>query len=756
MKFLFSLFISVLSISISYAQEVEQGTMEFGIIDYNLEEGGMIDSTMLVGYMAQFKSSIPNKIYFNKDVVTLIHIAADEQTIDKRIVFDTKNRYTYIFDESTKQYIKDSITVEKEAKIETDIISRHPLNRKIFGFKVDSITYMEPSLPDTVRSIVAPGVTFDNIPSLGMFIINDDFIIQSQLKVYNLTLTFGLKSFSRDKIDNEEVFSTSLDGYKDGRLLVEAMLNMFEDEEPDNDPVYKGQGINLDKVTDLLAKNIIDTTSSYKRDMHKEWVELNVSFDNHAILTLLKEDGNSDKLSTNQQIIETIEAHQLMSAKNIQLLKSISSVDRQMFWKYIFFIQLKADFNDKDVRKIIVDNHIKLGIDNDDNKEARNNFLDGKIDYSQYITTISELLHPLPVKGTTSMSEVESIVNNFISKALEGVTDYAIDKGADAFKIKTAQHEYPIFYKDIRTINWEIEYNDEKGYTYNDTVFLNESFYNTLLTTVKQIDADFDSPYAYGIYNFDELIIDEYDALKIQKSHPELKIFDIKLCLNRFITEEYDVFGENPISFPHNNKSQDQQFSIRGFKIGDVDGNTPYVTTVKKVEFIAFLQENASLFDLKPDQITTIENSIKHQLLESTADLMNKIPNLGITLSVFSDAYHMNKYYEPTITENTNKLKDLFPRLARLSRGEFEATNFTFSKDPKRTLSFDYNNERYTIDASATNMLKKMVELSNENSANDNNFYKVYLGMGDTKYLYMTETQKNSLSKLLDISFDKM
>ena len=758
MKLFYIFLLSIICFNFSSAQEIETGTMELGIISYTLEEGGMVDSTMMEAYLTQMRAMLPSKVYFKKDKIATLYHDESGKVLKKRDVYDVNERISYSFFDSHNKYMIDTIQIAEEdvKKDEIEIISRHPLNKKIFGFKVDSILYRSEGMPDITKAIVAPGITFDNVPSMSMFVINDDFTIRTEISVYNISINFGIISFSRDKIQDEEVFSTSLDGYTDGRPLLEAMLDLYADEEPDNDPPYEGEGINLDKVSNLLAENLIDTSSSYDREMHKEWFDKNINFDKYAILKLLKEEGNSDKISSNLDLINVIEIHQLMSKENIGFLESVVDEDDDLFWNYIYLVQIKEDFSKKETRQNIVQNHVKLGFDNGLIEDSQSKFLEGKIDYSQYVSNVSDLLFPLKTGETKSMKEVEKIIRDFVAIPLDKMTEFSIEKSSDSFIIKTSKFNYPIFYKDIRSINWDVEFDEQKGYTYYDTILLNEGFYNSLLTTVKQIDADYQSPYAFGIYNFDEMIIDSYEASEIQIKHPELKIFDVQLCLNMFLVDEYDVFTDNPISFAHNNKSEDQQFTIRGFKIGDIDGNTPYVTTEKKIEFITFLEKNASVFELTPDKIMGINNSIKNRLIATTADLMDYIPNLGVTLSVFSDPYLMDKNYEPTITEKTNKLKNIFPSLNRLTRGEFEATNFSFEKEPKPTLSFDYNNQRYTTDASTSKMLDKMIELTKDNPINDNYFFKIYKGMGDTKYLYITEKVKDSLSKLLEIRLEKM
>ena len=296
---------------------------------------------------------------------------------------------------------------------------------------------------------------------------------------------------------------------------------------------------------------------------------------------------------------------------------------------------------------------------------------------------------------------------------------------------------------------------DTDNYFYKDTIILNLDFYNKLLKTIKQIDADYNLPYAFAMYDFDvafKLGIEDYDYKYILKKLPDIKRNNLEFVLNRFLTEEYDIFLDVPISYKFHSAKIDKQIRLRSLKIGDVDGNTEYVTSLIKQKFIKYLHDNSLIYKVNANRIKEIEKEIQNKLISGNYSLLDYIPNFGYTYSFFSDPFLMDTKYVPYIDSSRNDFKNVFPDLNNLVNGEFDATEFKFDADNHK-ISFEYQNISYSISASKMNMLQTIAKILKANN-NEAKIYKLYIGFGDTKYYYLTNNQKSDIEKLINYNLD--
>lgn len=753
----------VLSIASSKAsaQKIEEGEFRFGVIESRIIDESLIDSSTLQMYTRAIKENFPAKILFKDGFLVLLEKESLGEAISARNVIDVRQSIHYRFLEKLDAYVIDTLdqagmmNIQRKAE-QIEILEVRPMDEKIWGLNTYQVRCRDVDSQSEMEYICTEDLLLPETSFLNMFTVRpDQLILQGAVEVPGAILTIGVTEFI-PTISDPELFSTSLAGYSDGQPMVDEFLNMSEnwDEEEEEAP-FQGQRTNLDLLGRLIQDQQLDTTSYLVRYEYEDLLENNASMDTPTLLHTIKSDGRGDITESIQALMDVLSKYEVLPGDWLfgieAILRSHPEWGADISWNVLRVAHLQSYLNQEAVRRNIVDNHFAMQLGDPEREETVRQYLSGEIDLTGFILGITDLVQPLRYGTIYDRSELPAVAQSFFNLAVGDLVDeIKITEQRDTLLISTEKYQYLLPLDRLLPYDYTDEGN---AFIFADSVQLTAEFYNVLLEKAKQIDADYQSPYAFSIYEFKDmfrLLIDPDDYDRVVRLFPELDCFKVGFGLNRFLVEEYDVFNNIPVSFPFHPSSTDQQLEIRGYKIGDVDGNTHYVTTDEKRRFIAYLSDHRAFYGVSDTGFRDIAARIEIDLIPENFNLLSYVPDFGITYDKLSDPYVMRPDYVPNINSERNNFADVFPVFDRLVNGAFKATDFSYDKEAE-TISFKYRKQSYTIPAGNEPMLEKMASLLKETG--EKRIYYIYEGLGETKYFYLTPAEKKELEVILNTRF---
>jgi len=756
--------VELISVNI-YSQAIEKGEIQYGIIDYTINDGE--DSTAVKQLVEIMSTQMSQKILFDKNHFVSIKNVDGDTTKIIRTVFDIQNNLMYSFNEELKMYtidtiksIYDDIDIQKLQE-QIEIVKEENLPEKLYGLTVKKVEIKNKISNTKLDLIVAPNVKMPKVSGgfdMGLGI--EGLVMLTSMEIENSKINFGVTSFST-VISNDQYFSLSIEGYENGKEYIDIFKDIFSDGE--GKEKFYGRGENLDLLKSIVEKKLIDSTCYFMKYELKDLIKDNASIDKLSILKELKKHGTNTINKSLESIISAIKENDLLSEEYLKELKIVLTTKPEIsikyFWDIVLASALKEHLSKDKTRKVILENHIKLGLIDSTESSSKTYYLEAKMNLSNLLASECDLLFPVIRGQSYSKDQTFFVTKAFFNTAIgDLMEDMKVFERNDTFVIETNLYNYFIPYNDLREYAYNSEYDADKGYSYADSIELNIDFYNKLLKTVKQIDADYDFPYAFAIYDFNEMFnvslgVDEYNYQYIVSEFPKLKIESIDFAINRFLTEDYDIFETIPISFPFSPNSSDIQVRISSYKVGDIDGNAEYVTSKTKKEFIDLLLKSKSDFIIDDAKIDEIKKKIQNELILGNYSLFDYIPNFVYTYSFFSDSYLVSVSYNPYIDSLKNSFKEVFIDLYRFTDEYFNAVNLSFN-NKTRELKFDYKSKNYTIPkANKMKVLETMAKiLNNENKAKK--VYSLDVGLGVTKYYYITDKQRVSMENLIGESYN--
>lgn len=746
----------------AFCQTQDSYKFTMGVLHTKTSPESGIDSATMDYVVRTFKEMIGDEIYFTGHKLVFIDRDSESGDVIKRNLADLDSGALYVIDEKSKSYTKDMVDEKKEETQEgRKEIARYPLPRKVFGFQVDSILIKNAGVPDTSSILVTSDFDAAPLRFLETFVWGEnELIIRTNMRFMGAEVSYGLTSFEQiDKID-EGLLSVELVDYSDETWKKDIFANILEeDSKQTTDEPYQGKGVNLDIIRQWEADSLFNPNVRYYFEKRQEWYDDNISLDRYSLLEVMRNEFDNKKYKTPVDYVQLLGTYEVLSESELGLLKQMMKENPDMsmpvFWSCAQTIVVKNDLENPENRMHIVANQVKLGYDSGRDTVARKQYLAGEIDLSQYLIKVNELFIPLEEMVVTKDEDIANVVSEFLIKCFGENMHFDVSNDTDHIMIKTADYSYAIDKSNIKSLDWN-SYNEETGrYAYKDTIMINGGFYDNLLPTIKQINADYKLPYAFGIYDFTDLVYISYDAENILQGFPALRSAKVNFCLNRFIAEDYDVAIYNPIALPHYYYTLDQGFSIPSYLLGDADGLTPWVTSAKKRGFVNFLKQYGDEFNVTSESIESIENEIYNRLLSSELDLIKYFSDVAIRISPLNDPFGYGDY-NPQLSDGRNSLQDIFPALHRLIGKDMALEQFSYSKTPQPTVEFTYDGNRYQTGASQSAVLEKIIEIIRSDDSLDKDLYMIYGGVDDTYYLWLSKEQFDRLKTLTSLIMKKM
>lgn len=756
--------LNIILIFLSF-NELKGQVYNAGILEFNKpqvffsETNTFKDSAELLLLKSEIELKSLNKIYFTPNkLATFIHFPNGYM----RVVMDTSGYAKFVLD-SIKEYVKYSLNEMRQA-IEDSIkeISFTRLKYKLYGFETDSLVYVV-NEKDTVRCLCTSQLKFLSYPFITHLLnINGGsrqcFALKSVIKMEDYIIHLASVSKYTPLLSDLDSIFIVPDDYK---LMTTSGTdnsnNDYASEEATPEEYEYGQGANLEKLKYLIQHEHIDTSELEGYEV-KDILKYNKNYDDYSIIKLLESKlGKVENFNAKEAIKVLISAKLIDEKikKDIStIIKKEEHLSKDNFWKYIYLLKLKAEFQKSDVKTIIVNNHIEKGIDTGSDISARENYLSGKIDFSEYICSVTNLLKPLNHGYVKTGHETEQLVKRFFDLALDEIVQYTLMVTDTSFIINTTQYKYEILFNEIEEPNWDLNYDEDAPIVYSDTIHLTSEFYQKLLKTVKQIDADYKSPYAFSIYKFDEMITEGGE--EIVTENIKLKPFKYRFCLNRFLVDEYEPFNEISISFREDQRPF-KSFLIDQYKVGDIDGNKPYVTTEEKKMFIELMKKYKNDYGILDEEIHNVEKRIKNDLIDNGIYLLDMFPALGFSNFELAELFNNKDQYYRGLPDSLLNLQFLFPNIMGFVEEKFKPNEYRLMDDGTNLkIEFKYNNKVYQSSLLTASLVETIGSIVNNDNSYEKKIYRFRKDIGEDYFLFCKPSFIEAYQKLFDFYFTKI
>ncbi len=760
---IFYVFLTTCPITVNSQTKYYQG--QFKIMETLEKISDNADSLLYVNELRWFNSPLNTRetiIAFNQDTMAIISLDSTGQ-IKNRKVYDYKNR-------NIIEFINFQGSVSYETyTLTNNTIYLNPFNK--FGFSNQYLKLLPDSLKEdngfnckivTYQDIIRPKYVIyaSNELCLPFFkfskpkaksILDSTFYprIDQFFDFDRILYSQKVVSFS-PVIINPELMSMSTEG------IIRDKDRIYVYKEKPRIPVEKlknidNGGFNSDIAIDLMNNGLMSDISydDYKKGM---------SIDKYYLLTESFNYCNSEYYS---DLFSKWIEHDLIKSESLDIFKKgielnkIHKLDFKLE-ELLSIIALNEMFADINNRQFIF-NSLKNSIykKRSDFYVKGKAFINNEIDFSELVLSIGTI-KSISLQGIAKNEEdIKTKINDFISivfdqlNPVRNITIKNIEKER-VLLLETSKHTYEIPFQ--RLVDNYIE--DEES----DTFKLNEYFYNSLVSTAKQISIDFDfdlyiglnplisriNYFPYSVYND---IIKIFPNLKLFKNDYYLTVFNSIENVNFNRAEiEYEI----PLSIFEKNKDRFyNQCKLKSLTKGECD-LCSLIKTSKKIEFLTFIKKEMKSFNINIKEFSEIYKNILRNQIEDEIQLLNHIPNVSFELSKIFDTF-------PEIDRSGKPFNEVFPEIYIFLNKSFQSYNLRVNPTSPYILEMDYKNKILKVKKEhQTNYEDLFATINNEKIIPGKSIYNLSRPWEfTTTYFYLlTYSQKKELEKIFQIHFN--
>lgn len=735
--------ILILFFSFSINSQITQGEFKLELLNLEANDEFPGDANSVDQMKGRMNDEIKKaKLYFNKNYASTLEVDEYGDEI-KRTVFRVKDSVNFLFmiSEGLKFYQIDTLNLSSTQSPNFALQSSKKLSRKKFGFNLIENKYLLDG--QEVTLVYTADVVQPTIPAGSIFPIPENlFMVEFTINQMGLKMTVGISEFS-EAISNEDVFSTSIEGYESRKEFLSSLEDVFSSNENEE---KKGEGVNLDIIEKLVLDKLIDSDAYNLDDYRNE----NASVDKFEILEHLARYSRKIIDSSVDSLNNLLQGYDLYNQETGQLFKKLHSQNDEMSngekWDLLEACVFKEHLNQKENRIIIAqnikDNPADFGLKETDFQK----FVDGKLNLGALLFQ-SKILSELPEKTIHNMEELNVATINFFKIALaEDLPKLSFSENDSTIIINDGNRKYFVDKNSMREYDYDNE--DYETEHYKDTFQISGHSYNNLKDKLKQIAADNKLGYSYAIINLSETINGQIEYYRsISEKFPELKFFKPESGLLKF--KKSDYFEAEPIGVSFLQKDNPHLYQMKLYRLfsGDIDAGIDYITTAKKNEFLDYIKKHKDGLELTEVQVKYIAESLPNRLYSSPFELISLTPNLVLS---FTENFGEN----PGITENRTSFEQVFSEWNRFLKGDFDAKNLFYNSE-KRTISLKYKKEEYTLPAENKKLMPEIAKILRKRKNAERDIY-VQAGIWPSMtkiYYYLTLTEKKELQELFDMRF---